>query len=147
MYEIYKINVNDTLSSIANNYNTTEEELIKINGINVTSKIEPNNLIITPKNENINYEYYTVKKEDNIYQIANKHNIDYKLLLKMNGLDKDDYIYPNQTILLPRKDKKMYLTKEGDTLNTLIEKLETNIDTIIKKNNAIYLKEDQIIIF
>lgn len=147
MYEIYKINANDTLSSIANNYNTTEEELIKINGINITSKIEPNNLIITPKNENINYEYYTVKKEDNIYQIANKHDIDYKLLLKMNGLDQDDYIYPNQTILLPRKDKKMYLTKEGDTINTLIENFETNIDNILKKNNNIYLEEDQIIIF
>ncbi len=147
MYEIYKINANDTLSSIANNYNTTEEELIKINGISITSKIEPNNLIITPKNENINYEYYTVKKEDNIYQIANKHDIDYKLLLKMNGLDQDDYIYPNQTILLPRKDKKMYLTKEGDTINTLIENFETNIDNILKKNNNIYLEEDQIIIF
>lgn len=147
MYEIYKINANDTLSSIANNYNTTEEELIKINGISITSKIEPNNLIITPKNENINYEYYTVKKEDNIYQIANKHDIDYKLLLKMNGLDQDDYIYPNQTILLPRKDKKMYLTKEGDTINTLIENFETNIDNLLKKNNTIYLEEDQIIIF
>lgn len=147
MYEIYKINANDTLSSIANNYNTTEEELIKINGMSITSKIEPNNLIITPRNENINYEYYTVKKEDNIYQIANKHDIDYKLLLKMNGLDQDDYIYPNQTILLPRKDKKMYLTKEGDTINTLIENFETNIDNILKKNNNIYLEEDQIIIF
>ena len=147
MYEIYKINANDTLSSIANNYNTTEEELIKINGISITSKIEPNNLIITPKNENINYEYYTVKKEDNIYQIANKHDIDYKLLLKMNGLDQDDYIYPNQTILLPRKDKKMYLTKEGDTINTLIENFETNIDNLLKNNNTIYLEEDQIIIF
>ncbi len=147
MYEIYKINETDNLKEITEKYKTTEDELIKINGEDLINKIIPNNLIIVPKNKNTKYDYYTVKKEDNIYQIANNNNVDYNTLLKINGLDKDDYIYPNQTIMLPRKDKNTYLTKEKDTLNKIIKDLNIDINTLIKENDEIFLEEEQIIFF
>ena len=145
MYEIYKIKEEDTITDILNNYDMNEEDLVKINGEEVLLKIEPNNNIIVPKKRNKNYEYYTVKKEDTIYKIANNNNIDYNLLLKMNGLEKDDYIYPNQTILLPRNNN-IYLTKKNDTIKSLIKELNIDINQLINNNN-IYLEEEQIIIF
>ena len=147
MYEIYKIKETDNLKEIIENYNTTKEELIKINGEDLINKIIPNNLIIVPKNKNTKYDYYTVKKEDTIYQIANNNNIDYNTLLKINGLNKDDYIYPNQTIMLPRQDKNIYLTKENDTINSILKELNTDINKLIKENNELFLKEEQIIFF
>jgi LysM repeat protein len=147
MYEIYNIKETDTLESIAKDYNTTKEELIKINGPQIITSEERNNQIIVPKKDTNYYEYYTVKKEETIYQIANNNNIDYNILLKINGLEKDDYIYPNQTIILPKKGINIYLTQENDTLNDIINKLKTDLNQLIKTNNTIYLKEEQIIIF
>ena len=146
MYEIYKLDSQDNLSTILEKFNTTLEELIKINGIEIIDNVNNINEIIVPKNDN-KYDYYTVKKDDTIYNIANQNNIDYNLLLKMNGLEKDDYIYPNQTIMLPRKNINMYITKENDTINKILKELNTTIERIIEKNNEIFLEEDQIIIY
>ena len=104
MYEIYKVLESDTLESIAKEYDTTIDNLYEINGFPSNYILKQNTNIIVPKNNNNPYKYYTVKKGDNIYQIAKNNNIDYYFLLKINGLDKDDYIYPNQTILIPNSN-------------------------------------------
>lgn len=144
MYEIYKIKDNDNLSNILKEYNTTKEELIKLNGDDI---LYNNNEIIVPKKKDKNYEYYTVKKEDTIYKIAEDNKIDYNILLKINGLDKDDYIYPNQTILLPRNGNNMYITKENDTIKNIIKELNTDINRLQEINDNIYLEKEQIIYF
>lgn len=147
MYEIYTVSNNDTLSTIAEKYGTTVDTLIQINGLSKDYIPIAQSEIIVPVETNQPYKYYTVKKGDNIYQIAKKHSIDYELLLKLNGLDKDDYIYPNQTLLLPKTGLTVYLTKEGDTISEVVENLNTNIDDLLKENKNIYLAPEQIIIF
>ena len=69
------------------------------------------------------------------------------MLLKLNGLDKDDYIYPNQTITLPQSGLDVYLTKQGDTLKSIEENLNTSTDELLNNNKNIYLAPEQIIIF
>ena len=145
--EIYTPKNTDTLSIVADKFNTTEEELRNINGLDNNYLITPDKELIVPKITNNNYDYYTVKKGDNIYQIAQNNNMDYELLLKMNGLDKDDYIYPNQTILLPKKNYLTYLTKEGDTIKDIISKTNTDLEQLLRIGNKIYLAKEQIIIF
>lgn len=147
MYEIYNVQNEDTLEQIASKYGTTETILLQINGLPNNYKLEPNTQIIVPVDQNKTYRYYTVKKGDNMYQIAKQHNIDYELLLKLNGLDKDDYIYPNQTILLPKTGLTVYLTKEGDTINDIVENLNTNLKELTEENANIYLAPEQIIVF
>ena len=111
MYEIYTVSDTDTLSTIAKKYGTTEEILSQINGFDKNYVLRPQTEIIVPVATDKTYKYYTVKKGDNIYQIAKTNNVDYDLLLKLNGLDKEDYIYPNQTLLLPKSGLTVYLTK------------------------------------
>ena len=147
MYEIYNIQAGDTLSSIASKYGTTESMILQINGLPDNYKIVPGTQIVVPVEQNKTYRYYTVKKGDNMYQIAKKYNIDYDLLLKLNGLDKDDYIYPNQTILLPKNGLTIYLTKQGDTITDIIENLNTTLEELINENPNIYLVPEQIIVF
>lgn len=147
MYEIYNLKEGDNLTVLASKFDTTEDELIKINGIKLEEREEPLQQIIVPSLKNNTFNYYTVKKDDTIYKIAEDNNIDYNILLKINGLEKDDYIYPNQTLLLPKNNKNIYITKENDTLNSIIKELNTNIDNITNKNNDIYLKEEQLLFF
>ncbi len=147
MYEIYKVQTGDTLDSIANKYGTTQALLLQINGLPDSYTPLPNSEIIVPLNQNSTYKYYTVKKGDNMYRIAEENNVNYELLLQINGLEKDDYIYPNQTILLPKNGLSLYLTKQGDTLSEILENFNTTYQEIKEKNPNIYLAPEQIIVF
>lgn len=147
MYEIYKVQTGDTLDSIANKYGTTQALLLQINGLPDSYTPLPNSEIIVPLNQNSTYKYYTVKKGDNMYRIAEENNVNYELLLQINGLEKDDYIYPNQTILLPKNGLSLYLTKQGDTLSEILENFNTTYQEIKEKNSNIYLAPEQIIVF
>lgn len=91
------------------------------------------------------YMAYEIKKGDTLYQISKEYNVNTKLLAELNGLNLDDYIYPGQTILIPKKNVSYYITKDGDTLDTVSGIFNVNIDDIIKDNKTIYLKEGQMI--
>ena len=91
------------------------------------------------------YMAYEIKKGDTLYQISKEYNVNTKLLAELNGLNLDDYIYPGQTLLIPKKNVSYYITKDGDTLDTVSGIFNVNIDNIIKDNKTIYLKEGQMI--
>ena len=147
MYEIYTIKEGDTLESIAFMYKTTVGILKQINGIMDNYRIRPNTQIIVPIERKQPYQYYTVKKGDNMYDIARDYGIDYNLLLQLNGLDEGDYIYPNQTIMLPKKGLGIYMTKSDDTLDLVLNRIGITIDELLRENENIYLRENQILVF
>lgn len=147
MYEIYTVLEQDTLDKIANQYGTTVGILAQINGISTDYLLRPGNQLVVPMVRQQPYQYYTVQKGDNMYEIAKNNNIDYSLLLQLNGLEQDDYIYPNQTIMLPKKGLKLYLTKEDDTLNDILKKTGISFEKLVNENDRIYLRSEQILIF
>lgn len=147
MYEIYMVKEGDTLESIADVYSTTVGILKQINGIFNELDIMPGIQIVVPVEKKQPYQYYTVKKGDNMYDIARDNNIDYFLLLQLNGLDEGDYIYPNQTIMLPKKEFNIYMTKNDDTLDYVLRKMGVTIDELLKENENVYLRPEQILIF
>lgn len=64
----------------------------------------------------------------------------------MNGLNMEDYIYPNEEILIPKNNYSYYITKEGDTLNIVAGMFKTNIPNLLENNRTIYLAEGQILV-
>ena len=147
MYEVYTIISGDTLDSVARRYDTTIGVLERINGFNSNYVVLLGEQIVVPKMSQNPYQYYTVKKGDNMYEIAKDNDIDYNLLLQLNGLEKDDYIYPNQTIILPKKGLKLYMTIENDTLDDILKKSGASIMDLINENQKVYLRPEQIIVF
>lgn len=98
-------------------------------------------------NNNMDYlDYYTIKKGDNLYQISQKYNVNLSLLAILNGLNIDDYIYPDQVIMIPKNNYAYYITKEGDTLELVANTFNTDIMNLLKKNPTIYLQEGQLIV-
>lgn len=148
MYEIYTIKFGDNINNILNKYGITMDGLVKLNGIIDLNNLKEGMQIIVPSVENDNiYKYYTVEKGDTLYSIAKKFDIDSNLLTKINGLDDNDYIYPNQTLIVPKDGIDIYLTGNNDTIKTVMDKLNITIDELVKKNKEIYLKEEQILVF
>lgn len=147
MYRIYQIENETTLEEVANKFNTSVDNLKQVNGIYDDYDVERGNYIIVPAFENENFQIYRVKQGDSIYAIARQYNINYNDLLNLNGLDRDEYIYPNQEIMIPKQDVNFVITKENETLLDISNKLNTTKDEIIRQNSTIYLMPDQLIIY
>ncbi len=146
MYKIYQVEMGETLASIADKLGTNVDTLKKINGINKDVMLMPGSYLIVPAVDD-RFIKYIVKKGDSIYSISQKNNVDPSLIIKINGLSENDYIYPNQEILIPNKEYKFYITKDGDTLATVADELKENVIDLLNKNESIYLLKDQLIIY
>ena len=134
----------DTLESIANRFNTTIDKLKEINS---RVDISPGSYIIVPAVSDDAFDMYVVKSGDTFYGIARKYNIDVDDLVTLNGLNKSDYLYPNQEIMVPTGKANIYITKEGDTIDKVLMNFNTNYDDLKSQNKNLYLARDQIIIY
>lgn len=144
MYSVYKIMFGDTLDSIANKTNTTVEELMNINS-NIDMSVD--SYIVVPSSMNDSFFTYIVKSGDNLYQIAREYNINASDLAAINGIKVDEYLYPNQQLMIPTNKTLVYVTKEGDTLDVVLDNFNTSYDNIKRQNKKIYLMPEQLIIF
>ncbi len=143
MYSIYEVLNNENLNDIAQKLNVDIEELINLNG---QLDIKPGQLIIVPKNDSV-YQTYIVQKGDSLYSIAQKYNIDTNTLELLNGLDSDDYIYPNQKLLIPKENIGIYIVNNNETIADLIDSIPVGFDNLNRLNKKIYLEPNQIIIY
>lgn len=142
MYQVYRIMDDDTLDSLASRMNTTSSELIRLNGF---KDFNIGDLIVVPSDDL--YFSYVVKSGDNLYNISKMYNQDMDILCAINGIKKGDYIYPNQEILIPRSDVSIYITNDGDTLESISSKIGSSISDIVKKNSNLVLIPEQAIVY
>lgn len=143
MYDVYQIGVGDTIESIANRYNTTSEV---IRQMNPNSSFGIGTTIVVPR-LNEYFEMYNIQKGDSLYEIARRYNTDYNLLALLNGLNVNDYIYPDTMIMVPKRNVKYYITRENDTINSVNSLLGSDMNKLLNENNNIYLKEGQLIVY
>lgn len=147
MYEIYKVGPGDTINTIAESFNISPANLYQINGFDPDFVLEEKMNIIVPKISNDYFTYYTIKKGENLSKIAKEYDVNVKLLAILNGLNIDDYIYPNQTIIVPQKKVGIYITKPNDTINEIIKGINANPLSLLEQNPKIYVIPEQIIIY
>lgn len=93
------------------------------------------------------YTYYTIESGDTLYSISKKFNVNPKLVAELNGLEVDEYIYPKQTLIIPKKGIQYYITKENDTLKTVSNMFGTNEGKVAEQNKTIYLLPEQMIFY
>lgn len=146
MYRIYQVEYGDTIDSIARKVGTTVDNLKNINGFNNDSDLVVGGLIVVPKEERQVFQSYKIKQGDSVYSIAKMYNVDPETLLLLNGLNKNEYIYPNQEIMVPREDVTIYVTREGDTVDAVIKNLGIDANTFNNENERIFVVEDQLVV-
>ena len=86
-----------------------------------------------------------VEKPINIpVQADSSNDID---LLNLNGLDKENYIYPGQEIIVPKSNIKLVVTNKNDSINTTCKRLNIDSNTLLEQNSNILLSPDQILVY
>ena len=101
---------------------------------------------VVPSGSQNYYDYYTIQKGDSLYGIARMYNINPELLAALNGLNMEEYIYPNQQILVPKSGFRYYITKDGDTLDLVAGMFKISSDDLVLQNPTVYLSEGQILV-
>ena len=146
MFEKYRVKGSETLEDIAKKFHTNARYIEDLNNLSFAESLREGMDIIVPKNKDKYFDTYTINKGDTIYGVSRKYNINPTLLAALNGLNMDDYIYPSQIILLPVSNYSYYITKDGDTLDTVSEMFKKNKDLLVKENESIYLLPGQILV-
>ena len=138
--DVYTVKAGDTLSYIAKRYGTTVSELVRINGIKNPDLIYVGQKITLSGNgaKKGSGGTYTVKKGDTLSGIAQKYGTTVSELVRLNGIDNPNLIYPGQKIKLPRgkssSKPKYYTVKKGDTLSHIAKRYNTSVSRLVKLN-------------
>lgn len=145
--DTYIVEKGDTIESIGRKYNIPVIEIIRANNLKVPYLlVEGQSLTIPTSLYNI-FDYYQVKKGDNLFDIAKMRNTTADILAQINGLEPNEYIYEGQTVLIPKEEISLYITKTGDTIEDAAQLLGASATDVIYSNNNIYLLPGQLIIY
>lgn len=98
-YIEYIVKSGDTLSEIAEKYNTTYQKIAKDNNISNPNLINPNQKLKIYTN--VSQEtIYIVKSGDTLSEIAQKFNTTYQKIAKDNNISNPNLIFPNQKLVI-----------------------------------------------
>ncbi len=153
-YINYVVKQGDTLYSISKKYDISPELIIKDNGLE-SNTLKVGQLIrirsseeideveecfgsdYNPPNNIMNVINYTVKKGDNLYNIAKKYNTSVSNILGLNNLSNSN-LSIGQILKIPSSseiiDKNIYVVKKGDSLYSIANKYNTTVNILKNKN-------------
>ena len=146
----YKVQKGDTLYSISQKFNTTVDEIKRLNNItsnNIyinqelyipTSTSSPSTPLPIPPiddDENEEYSEYIVQKGDSLWKISRDYNITVKELIELNNL-KATTLQIGDKLLVPiNKTEKIYTVQRGDTLWSIAKENNVTVNELKEKNN------------
>ena len=132
---MYVVKKGDSLYSISNKYNTTVDNIKKLNNLSSNILQIGQKLIIPSNNSSGNQIIYTVKKGDSLWIIANKYDTTVDMIKSVNNLSSNLLTIGDQLIIPSTSNYINYVVKKGDSLWIIANKYNTTVDKIKKLNN------------
>lgn len=133
----YIVKSGDSLYKIANQYNTTVNELKQLNNLS-SNLLSIGQVLKIPTKTTTepadNYTTYTVVKGDNLYAIARKFNTTQNDIMKLNNLS-SNLLSIGQVLKIPTTSSNTYAVQKGDSLYSIAKKFNTTVNGIKTKNN------------
>lgn len=139
----YTVMSGDTLSGIAQRYNTTYQAIAEKNGISNPNLIYPGQrLLITGKyassSGSSGSATYTVRSGDCLSTIGSRFEVSWRSIASANGIKSPYWIYPGQKLTIPggsgANTAKTYTVRSGDTLSEIAARYGTTYTHLAQIN-------------
>jgi membrane-bound lytic murein transglycosylase D len=159
----HKVRQGETLSHIAQQYNTTTKALMSSNQLDKTlirsgqyllvpvgnhdsSQYAQLNRRILAASESASKQTYRVRAGDSLWTIARRHNVTVKQVSGWNKLDADRPIRPGQKLVIykggatgsattTRVRTVVYTVRNGDSLYRISKKFNVSVNDLVRWNN------------
>lgn len=137
----YTVKKGDSLYSIANKYNTTVDELKRINNL-TSNTLSIGQVLKLPSDKPNKIEQekntitYMVQKGDSLYSIARKYSTTIDKIKDLNNLT-TNLLSIGQVLLIPTNTnlETTYTVQKGDSLYSIAKKYNTTVDKLKQLNN------------
>ena len=136
----YVVQKGDSLYSIASKYQTTVDELKRLNNL-TNNNLSIGQVLIIKKVTPTDSKTYMVQKGDTLYSIAQKFQTTVDNLKATNNLTTDT-LSIGQVLVIPDNDSSKvpttndsYTVQKGDTLYSIAQKYNVSVDDLKKANN------------
>ena len=153
---IYTVKAGDSLYNIAKRYETTVDQILKLNHLSSINLSIGQELYVPETGESVvnlpSYVNYTVQKGDSLYSIAKKYNTTVENITKDNNLNSSN-LSIGQVLKIRTSEQEVaieecygeeftpvdnsvkYTVQKGDSLWTIAKKFNTSVDNIKSKNS------------
>lgn len=152
----YTVKKGDSLYSISKVYNTTVDEIVKLNNLK-NNNLSIGQILRIPEDGSSvttlpSYVSYIVKKGDTLYNIARNYNVSVDTILKDNGLSSPNLRIGQELKIRTSKEgleecfgesyepevkDTIYIVKKGDSLYSIAKKFNTDVNSIKRKNGLV----------
>jgi membrane-bound lytic murein transglycosylase D len=149
----YMVKGGDTLSRLALKFNTTTQEIKRLNGLKDTDYIKKGQTLKITAEKIPEYtgllKDHIVKRGETLEGLAKTYGVSVSAIISTNNLSSAHLLKTGQHLLIPTTSDvalQNYTVKEGDTLMELAQRFQTNTMDIKKTNdlvNANYLQTGQ----
>lgn len=131
----YIVQKGDSLWSIANKYNTTVDNLKRLNNLSSNTLSISQVLKIPEVLSTSDKITYIVKKGDSLWLIANKYNTTVDKIKTTNNLSSNTLSIGQELVIPTTSNYISYTVKKGDSLWLIANKYNTTVDKLKILNN------------
>lgn len=93
------------------------------------------------------FSKYVIKRGDNLYNIAQRYNISVNDLALLNGINSNTLLQVGQVLMVPKPYIHVFLTKPGDSIQSVLRERNINTSNLLNYNNNIYLLPNQLLVY
>ncbi len=130
----YKVVAGDTLYSIARRFNTTVDEIKRLNNL-TSNTLSIGQILQIPSNEEMPFTNYVVVRGDTLYGIARRFNTTVDAIIRTNNLQ-STILEIGQVLRIPIDEPFItYTVRSGDTLYSIARNYNTTVDELKRLNN------------
>lgn len=130
---IYTVKKGDTLSTIADKYNISVQDLKKANNLS-TDFLSIGQVLTIPSSTSGEINYI-VQKGDNLFNIANKYGVSIDDIKNTNNLSTST-LQIGQILKIPGSTNyNTYIVQKGDTLYKIANNYNTTVNKLMSVNN------------